>query len=340
VARPTQQQRIEALLEKFDPVIREAFLASIKDIVDRARLNVIITALERGDIDSAVRATHVETAAFQPMDAAIRQAFLEGGATTAATMPPMKDPAGATMVFRFDVRMPAAENWLTSHSSTAITGIVDDQRTAIRTALTEGMAQGNNPRTTALDIVGRTNVATGRREGGIVGLTSQQTDYVINARRELLSGDPAQMRNYLGRQRRDKRFDAQVLKAIKEGQPLDQATVTRMTGRYADRLLQLRGETVGRTESMTAINASREEAWQQAVKKGNFPAVSVRRTWHATQDARTRDSHRHLNGETVGLNEHFSNGLRYPGDPSGPLSEIANCRCRLNYRRDYFSNLQ
>lgn len=339
-SKSRQQQHIEELLAKYDDAIRDAFLASIRDIVDRAQLGRIIERLERGDIDGAVRALNIEPAAFQPLDTAIRQAFVEGGTATAATIPPTKDPFGATIIIRFDVRMPSAERWIANHSSNAITEIVEDQRIAVRAALTEGLAAGINPRATALNVVGRISPATGRREGGIVGLSSVQERYAANARAELLSGDAGRMKRYLGRQRRDRRFDNQVMRAIKEGRAVDAETVNRIIGRYGDRLLALRGEVIGRTETMASINAARHEAWEQAAAKGGFLASSVRKVWVATRDLRTRDSHRNLNGDSVGLNERFKNGLLYPGDAAGPISELANCRCRLIYRRDFFSNLR
>mgnify|MGYP001807499735 CR=1 FL=1 len=340
MARQTQQQRIEALLETWPSEIRAAFIDSIREIVDRVRLNAIITALEKGDIEGAVRATNIEPAAFQPLDTAIRQAFLEGGTATAATMPPMRDPGGATVVFRFDVRMPAAEDWLATHSSRAIAEIAEDQRRAIRSALTEGMARGDNPRATALDVVGRVNKASAQREGGIIGLSSVQAEYVANARRELLSGDQAQLKRYLGRERRDRRFDPQVRQAIKGGKPIDAAMVAKMAGRYADRLLALRGEVIGRTETMAAINGSRHQAWEQAAARGGFTVDTVTKSWSAVRDARTRDSHRHMNGEAVTLSQRFSNGLMFPGDPEGAIAEIANCRCRLIYKRNFFAGLR
>lgn len=340
MARQTQQQRIDELLAKYDEIVRAAFLESIRDIVDRVRLNEIITNLERGDIEGAVRATHIDTAAFQPLDTAIRQAFLEGGVATAATMPSLRELGGAAVVFRFDVRMPAAENWLATHSSQTITEIAEDQRSAIRNALTEGMMRGDNPRATALDVIGRVNSATGLREGGIVGLSAPQERFVAAARAELSSGDPALMRKFLGRARRDARFDGMVRKAIQEGKKLNGASVSRLVGRYADRLLALRGEVIGRTETMAAINASRHEAWEQAAAKGGFSIDTVTKSWSAARDLRTRDSHRHMNGETVRLSQRFSNGLMFPGDPAGAISEIANCRCRLIYKRNVFAGLR
>jgi len=339
--RPSQQDRIEALLAQYDPIIRAAFLESIGDIVDRARLNAIITALERGDIEAAVRATHVEPAAFLPLEMAIRQAFIEGGTVTAATMPPLREPGGPAVVFRFDVRSPGAEAWLANHSAEAITDIVDDQRLAISTKLVEGMTRGANPRATALEIVGRINPGSGRREGGVLGLTSVQERYVARARDELQSGDAKQMRHYLERGRRDKRFDAAVLRAIRAGKPVDAPTVNRIAGRYADRLLALRGETIGRTESMGALSSAQFEAYQQAVGKGTLPASAVRKGWAPPpKDKQARDNHQAMRGETVGLNERFSNGLLYPHDPSGDISETANCRCRPVFRINRLADLE
>lgn len=49
--------------------------------------------------------------------------------------------------------------------------------------------------------------------------------------------------------------------------------------------------------------------------------------WGAAHDNRTRDTHIELDGEIIPFGGVFSNGLRYPGDTSGPLSEFINCRC-------------
>lgn len=54
--------------------------------------------------------------------------------------------------------------------------------------------------------------------------------------------------------------------------------------------------------------------------------------WDATLDGRTRDSHRRVDGEIRELDEKFSNGLMFPGDPSGGAAEVVNCRCTSNTR--------
>ena len=44
---------------------------------------------------------------------------------------------------------------------------------------------------------------------------------------------------------------------------------------------------------------------------------------------RTRHSHRLLDGETRDVDDTFSNGCEYPGDPKGEPAEVYNCRCTL-----------
>lgn len=52
--------------------------------------------------------------------------------------------------------------------------------------------------------------------------------------------------------------------------------------------------------------------------------------WATMDDERVRDSHRLCEAQgPVELGKPFQNGLRYPGDPSGPPEEIINCRCWL-----------
>ena len=80
-----------------------------------------------------------------------------------------------------------------------------------------------------------------------------------------------------------------------------------------------------RTAMTSAQNAGRVDAYRRAEGMG----IRVRKQWLATLDGRTRHSHRRLDGEIVGMDEHFSNGLEHPGDPSGAGSEVYNCRCTL-----------
>ena len=60
--------------------------------------------------------------------------------------------------------------------------------------------------------------------------------------------------------------------------------------------------------------------------------ADIVKQWDSTLDSRTRESHQKLDGEVVGVDEKFSNGLLYPGDSNGVASEVVNCRCALLQR--------
>lgn len=86
--------------------------------------------------------------------------------------------------------------------------------------------------------------------------------------------------------------------------------------------------TVARTEGHRIQCQSAMNACTKAKEKG----ADVVKQWDSTLDGNTRESHRAVDGEVRELEDKFSNGLMYPGDSSGPASEVCNCRCALLQR--------
>lgn len=84
-----------------------------------------------------------------------------------------------------------------------------------------------------------------------------------------------------------------------------------------------RTKTIALTEGHRIQQTSTADAQQAAKDKG----ADVVKQWDSTLDGKTRDSHRRVDGEIRELDEKFSNGLMYPGDPSGGAAEVVNCRC-------------
>ena len=84
-----------------------------------------------------------------------------------------------------------------------------------------------------------------------------------------------------------------------------------------------RTKTIARTEGHRIQQTSTADAQQAAKDKG----ADVVKQWDSTLDGKTRDSHRRVDGEIRELDETFSNGLMYPGDPNGAAAEVINCRC-------------
>ena len=340
VSRKLKKQ-LEALADRFIPDVRKAFIASIRDVSETAMLNAIIDAIREGDLEKAFRATGLSPAAMRPVTSMIEQAFEQGGVFTSNSLPNINAANGPT-IFRFDVRNSRAEAWLRDQSSGLVTRINEQTRMNIQTIVRAGMRDGRNPRNVALDIIGRVDPTTGRRTGGIVGLTDQQARWVANARAEL-SGVPSA--SYFERVQRDRRFDSIVQRAIKDGKPLEAGKIDALVGKYSDNLLQLRGETIARTEMLQALAKSQDEAIRQAIDTGTINPRQVTKKWDATGDKRTRASHAAMDGQAVGMDEAFTTGdgskLMIPGDSSlgAPASEIINCRCRVDYDIDFLADL-
>ena len=89
-----------------------------------------------------------------------------------------------------------------------------------------------------------------------------------------------------------------------------------------------RAKTIARTEGHRIQQTSARDAQYAAKKRG----ADVLKQWDAALDGRTRDSHARVDGEIRELDEKFSNGLMFPGDPSGGAAEVVNCRCTSNTR--------
>ena len=69
-----------------------------------------------------------------------------------------------------------------------------------------------------------------------------------------------------------------------------------------------------------------------ACYKAKDVGADVVKQWDSSLDGRTRPAHRKVDGEIKELDEPFSNGLMFPGDPDGGASEVVNCRCALLQR--------
>lgn len=238
---------------------------------------------------------------------------------------------GAGLIGRFNPNSEAATAWILKKSSQLVTDINEGQRESIRAIVATGRTLGESPRTTALDIVGRIG-ASGRREGGIVGLNANQGAAVANARLNLSSSNPEDMRKYLQNARRDKRYDGIVNRAIDSGTPIKQSDLNSILSRYEDRLLKTRGDTIARTETIEAYGQGRNEATAQLLETGALgEGLTIIKEWQSAGDA--REDHREMQGVQVAFDEPFTlpdnSQMMFPGDSSlgAPAEQIINCRC-------------
>ena len=93
---------------------------------------------------------------------------------------------------------------------------------------------------------------------------------------------------------------------------------------FGESMTSTRATMIARTESIGALNAAEHTT-------AKLSGVVNEKEWLTVGDDRVRESHADQDGETVDLDEPFTNGLMYPGDPEGDAEEVINCRCTLLY---------
>lgn len=129
-----------------------------------------------------------------------------------------------------------------------------------------------------------------------------------------------------------KHITAQVSRGISSGMSFEQVAQQiqfKMTGTYDSPGGALaRAMTIARTEGHRIQVQAGMDANYRAKEKG----ADVLKQWDSTMDSATRESHTKVDGEIRELDKPFSNGLMFPGDPSGGAAEVVNCRCALLQR--------
>lgn len=317
------------------PQVQRIFLDVMQNIVDSATIDEMIKAIEANDSERLLKAAGFSAAALTPFLDAIDQVYQDSAETTVSTWPSKIPTTNGPVVFRFDMRNVKAEQDLKTISSSLISQITEGARQNVRDTLQQGMINGDNPRTTALNIVGRIDPVTKQRIGGVIGLAGNQSQWVMQTQRMLENLDP----RYFDRVLRDKRFDSIVKKAIDSGIPLSVADIERLTTAYKNNVLKYRGETIARTETIQTLNKGEHAANMQLVEQGLISHDAITKEWDDVGDRKVRPSHRFLaekynseNGIPIDQPFETESGtqMMYPGDSSlgAGAEEIANCRCR------------
>ena len=103
--------------------------------------------------------------------------------------------------------------------------------------------------------------------------------------------------------------------------------IDQIIGKTGAQGVSYQAERVVRTEVHRIYSATLDSQFtkfaEQLVKPG-----AVKKKWVSGPfRPGRRENHQDMDGETVGINERFSNGLMYPGDPQGAPEETINCGC-------------
>lgn len=392
-------EELQELIDSLAPALAAAFIAAIAILRSGIDYAALLTALRNGDADAAVDALNLDRGAFSQYVLERQAAFARAGNVVAETItldriaffkragrervtprpdpvpapggpsgprppslpapPTLSAPGGGQIVFRFDMTNPRAEARIRTEAAARVAGYVDEQIETARRVIADGFRLGQGPQTIATDIAGRINPISGRREGGIVGLSDPQAGYVESMRARLLSGDPDEMMKVLGSfdgdgkwkpgtgmTLRDRRFDRSIMKAIRDvaagkPNPLTRDRVDEMTAKYSDRLLTRRAEDIARTETAQGVMMARAEATQQALTKVGLDDQAVTKGWrHLGGPDDARNWHLAMHGKTViGLTVPFllpdGSIMQHSHDPAGGVRNNANCRCGTDFDIDW-----
>ncbi len=332
MAIDNQTRRVRAAIAGYEKDIQKAILEAIQ--TDRVDIRALIDALETGNIERAVELLKLDDAALFQVSESIRGAYIGGGQMVVA-------PQAIAGSFAFNGRHWRAEEWIRQHVGSLIQGIEDETEQTTRRVILDAVQRGVGSRKTALEITGR--LVGNKRVGGYLGLTSEMTDNVISARAML--SDPERMREYFIKDRKtgkwkpryklsDRRFDAKIKKAIREGRALTSTEVDAIIDAHKAKALGYRGRLIAKNESHNATSAGRHEAYQQMLDRPDVEAVTKK--WVHGLSAEARPNHVAINGTRVDFAEKFDlgNGIfaLYPHDENLPASETLNCRCTAFYR--------
>lgn len=328
--------RIERLLKAWEPILQAAFLECFDGLRDRVSVPRLILLIDAKDIEGTIAALGLERAQFRPLGAAVEALYEAAALDATAGIEVVQGPLGLRIAPLFDVKEPAAQQWIESHATALISELTEQQRELVRTALAplrsglDPMMTGDTPEKLALDLVGRVSKVTGHREGGIIGLTARQAEWAASYEREL-SGVPDA--KALTRKLRDRRFDRSVEKAIREGRPLPEKTRAAMIATYRNRALRYRAEAIAMNEAHEVAHAAQITAWEQAIARGAVTEDRIRRHWVTAQDDHVRPMHAEvpkMNPGGVGLHAPFNTPkgqFLQPGWRFDP-----GCRCRVLIR--------
>jgi len=96
---------------------------------------------------------------------------------------------------------------------------------------------------------------------------------------------------------------------------------TEAAGHVFDVAEESRADTSGLTAAATFVGFGLVEGPRQA-------RPSAQKRWQVNS-SNPRSSHSAMNGETVGIDEEFSNGMPWPGSFTGDPAEVAGCQCSV-----------
>ena len=196
-------------------------------------------------------------------------------------------PVHVSQKLSFDLTDPRAVHYAQMRAGDLLTSVTDQQKVLVKSIIVSAVRDGVNPEQTIGSL------------SRVIGLNDRQAVALENA------------------------YQKTIALHLKNGATMGLATqrAQDMAKGYRIRLIEQRAEMVARTEVMYAQNAGRLLGFQDAVDQGLVAQDSMKQ-WSVSGLSNTCDECAGLDGETVALDDTFSNGE--DNAPAHP-----NCECTI-----------
>lgn len=342
----SQSRLFTQLIAEYEPEIRRAFMASVADLQAGVDFDLLLDRLRNNDINGAIAALNISPAVWNQYTVAMNNIYMQAGVATAAQIT-ASDIGGITA--RFNMQNPRAERWIRENVATRVVGFTEEAVESARIVIEAGYARGENPRTIALDLAGRTTGSGTARTGGIIGLDAPRAARLTKVTEGMRTADGVQSLvtkhadgtltvNY----KVNKATSDRILRAYRNETAVPAAERIISERQYKNALLKARADTIAETETANAVMSARDEEWQQLTESGAVDPANIIKTWRHRRGATAshRPDHLAMSGTEVrGLNTPFvfpdGAALQYAHDPSAPAEHLICCACDVEFRVDH-----
>lgn len=300
---------IARIEKRFGKSTAERWVTTLTQYQRHINMHALESAIASGNLQQVVAtvdAHALQETLRRTLQDPLLQATRAGGAAA----------SGALHAHGFDATFnavhPNVVHYARTRSATLVTSVPEDVREVIRLVI----AYGSSGRATV--------VQQARMIRQVIGLPRNWALAPLRFGDELRRAAADGRIGTLGR--RLSGADMARVRAAIEGGTATPEFIQEMQAVYTQRLINLRAETIARTESLAAANFGVHEAWIQAAAQGELPR-EVKRFWIVTPDDRlcpTCSAIPGMNPDGVGLNEPFQTPEGPVDDPPAPHP---NCRC-------------
>jgi len=262
-----REKPIFAAQMKMFRAIREAMGGDhVGNLLERHDLNGLMAVLRHPDVIASMNAGFAPIAETKTMAGAGAMAALTEKIRARIVRKAAEESLGALVPY--DPLDQAAP--LMAQRQRYIQAIIGDRAEVMQRSILNALRSGIDPRGVQIALQ------------QVIGLTPRQAEAVANFRRLLEAGDRAALQRAL----RDPKFDAEVARAIANGDTLSKDRIDRMVERYAENQLANRAATIAETEAQQMAVTGIRDAYVDAINGGKLLDSEVVRRWQTAMDER------------------------------------------------------